>query len=376
MKNKFWLISAILVLGLIIIGFFAFRPGHDSGKNDTRPVVKIGAVLPLSGDIAYIGRSARVAMEMQLAREQEKGLKYNYKLIFENSGDSAARSASAAKKLIHADKVDATVTIWNTTGIVVANVANPEQILNFMCSWEEEGLRGPYSYNMIATHADLTAAMARELKDRNIKSVVLLSNDEGNTLTDILATRLKSSGIKVLAHEKTVYGQRDYLNEVMRFKPLAPDMYIVIGDPGLVYMFTRRLYEATGKKNVTTIDGFTDVEEDIRPMFNNLWYIDSNNMGTAEFKKELLAAKGVQSQSCAGNSAANLQIIINAFENAKVADGDIRPTREAVNEYIKNNDKNFETSAAGYVTLGEHGMLGTRPLVLIIKDGKIEILKQ
>jgi ABC-type branched-subunit amino acid transport system substrate-binding protein len=286
-----------------------------------------------------------------------------------------SRAANAARKLIDVNKVDATVTIWNTTGIVLANAANPKGIINFMCSWEEEGLRGPYSYNMIARHADMAKAMIQELKKNKSKSVMLISDNVGSTLSDVLAKNLESAGIKVLSHDTVIDGQREFINEVARSRRLNPDTHIIIGDPGIIYMFTRRLFEATGKKNVTTIDGFTDVSADIRPFFDDLWYIDGNNMGTKEWQAHMLATTGKQSQSCAGNSAANVQLIVHAFENALVETGAVKPTRNAVNEYIQNHMRRFETDAAGTVTLDENGIMVLPPLRLIIKEGNIERLK-
>ena len=371
MKRKVWIIIAVIAIAVAVFVFPWWRESVED-----KPTIKIGATLPLTGNIAFSGNSTKKALEMQLARETSKSLKYNYKFIFENNESSTAKTAATVRKLISVDKVRATISTWNMFGIVVANAANPAHVLNMHCSWEDEGLRGPYTYNMISTHDRMSGLLADELKKRGVRKVAIVADNSSDTIIDIMIKHLHSAGIKIVLREKTIEGQRDYMTEVAKGVKANPDMYITMGTPPLAYIFTKRLYEATGKKNVTTIDGFMESPDDQRPMFEGLWYVDSNANGGARFEEDLLREKHTEVQSCAGNSAANLQILIRAFENAPVREGNATPTNEDVNEYIRNNTKDIETVAAGRATLIRDGVIEVPPFVKIIKNGKPVFAKE
>jgi len=351
-------------------------PARVDTSADTRPVIKIGATLPLSGNFAFVGNANKKALEMQLAHETKHPLKYRYELVFENNESGTAKTATAVKKLIAIDKVRAIISNWNMYGAVVASAANPAHILNMSCSWEDESLRGPYTYNMVSTHEQMADLLIRELKKHGVRNVGIIADNTSDTVIKTVVKQLDSAGIKIVLREKVTEGQIDFMNEVAKGIKANPDMYITMGTTPLAYMFVKRLYEATGKKNVTTIDGFVESPDDQRPMFEGMWYIDSNVDGNEQFAADLLREKNTIVQSCAGNSAANLQILIRAFESAPLRDGNDTPTNEDVNEYIKNNTKDIETVAAGRATLIRDGIIEVQPFVKIIKNGKPVFIKE
>ena len=82
------LLSLVLALGLVACGEKAEAP-----KENEKPIIKIGATLPLTGDAAEAGQAAKAGLEMILADLQQKGLKYNYQLVFEDNQMNAMKTA-------------------------------------------------------------------------------------------------------------------------------------------------------------------------------------------------------------------------------------------------------------------------------------------
>lgn len=82
-----------------------------------RPAVKIGVLVPLSGDMALHGREIQNALE--LAQKKHANTYYDYRFVFEDSRLEPARTASAAKRLIHQEKVDVIITLWPPTANIV-----------------------------------------------------------------------------------------------------------------------------------------------------------------------------------------------------------------------------------------------------------------
>lgn len=338
--------------------------------DNNKPVITIGATLPLSGDSAVAGVASKAALEMVLQDLQKSGLKYDYHLVFENNDGSQMKTATTAQKLISVNKAKAVFSLWNVMGSVVASIANPKEVINMTCSWEEPSLIGPYTFNAISTNEQIAAKLVDELQKEGIKSVAILVDNSGEMIIKQVEKKLKTAGIKIVFNEISNMGNNDYKMAVIKARQNNPDKYIIIGVPPMPYIFVKQLAEITGRKNVTGVDGFMEMTEDQRSIADGLWYIDSNVNGTKEFAKRLKEIKQVETQSCAGNLAANLQILINAFENVPLKDGQKVPDNQEVVEYIRKNVKDFPT-VSGAATLIRDNIVNIKPLKRMIKNGKV-----
>ena len=72
---KKWLLSLCMVLALMAC--------KDEKKQaaDTKPVVKIGVSLPLTGDSANVGEAVRASINMAWKEWKQKDTKYNLSII-------------------------------------------------------------------------------------------------------------------------------------------------------------------------------------------------------------------------------------------------------------------------------------------------------
>ena len=50
----------------------------ETAQANAKPVIKIGATLPLSGDLSYVGIGAQNALNMLLDKWQKENTKYDY----------------------------------------------------------------------------------------------------------------------------------------------------------------------------------------------------------------------------------------------------------------------------------------------------------
>lgn len=344
----------------------------DGKKEETassaKPVIKIGATLPLSGDSSVAGVVAKKSLEMVLEDLKENNLKYDYQLVFENNEDSTKKTALTTNKLINIDKVNAVFSLWNYMGSVVASISNPKKIINMTCSWEEPSLIGPYTFNTISTNEQIASLLVDTLKTKGIKSVAILIDNSGEIIIKTVIEKLKQAQIEIVFNEVSNMGHTDYKMEIMKAAAKTPDIYVIIGAPPMPFLFTKQLGEITGKRNVTGIDGFMEMTEEQRSIVNNLWYVDNNVNGTKEFATKLLQRTGVETQSCAGNLAASLQVLINAYENTNAADS--IPTSDELVRYIQNNTKNVDT-ASGKASLIRDNIINIKPLLRRVEGGKI-----
>ena len=120
---KKWLLSLCMVLALV-----ACKEEKKITQADNRPVVKIGVMLPMSGEMAEFGQNSRYAVEF--AQEDHKDSPIKFDIIFEDDTFASSRAAVIVNKFISVDKVDAIVSSFSPVGSVVSPIADKAKVLH------------------------------------------------------------------------------------------------------------------------------------------------------------------------------------------------------------------------------------------------------
>lgn len=121
------IIAGIVVIVLIVFGISYF--GKNSDQTANKEPIKIGVILPLTGDAAFIGEAARNAAI--LAKESFGKTRKNYELVFEDDQGDSKKTIFAFRKLVDVDKIRAVGTGFAGPGNAVAPLAEKEQIIHF-----------------------------------------------------------------------------------------------------------------------------------------------------------------------------------------------------------------------------------------------------
>ena len=370
-KTLILIFIALGICGFIFRGWIA-APSARNDNTETKPTIKIGATFPLTGDGAEAGQSAKAGMEMMLEDLQKKNLKYNYELIFEDNQMVPVKTATTANKLINVDEVKVIFAHWGLMANVAADIADKKGIVGMFVSYGENATKGDYNFNFMPSYEQQAQKMVEELKKRNVKSVALfIDNSDIRNQFDALINEINNnSDIKVAFKEYFNVGEKDYRMSIAKAKESNPDMYIISGYPPSPLIFIKQLKEITGRNdNVTSIDSIAEMNLSDLYIANNLWYIDTNQQGLKQFQDELLERKGIEAGSCSGHVTSNLQVIVAAFENAKIEEGEVFPSNEAIKNWIFDNVKGFDT-ISGKATVINNGLITVPVSVKKIIDGK------
>lgn len=132
-------------------------------------------------------------------------------------------------------------------------------------------------------------------------------------------------------------------------------------------LFTEQFLQITGKKNLAVIDVFHEMPAEAYPVANGLWYVKSAN-GTPEFTQKFKEKTGDTIQSCSGNLYENLDLLIWAYENTLLKQGEKLPNNEDVAKTlygIKNR-----TGAIGEYSIDENGIIQSKATLEMTVDGK------
>jgi len=219
-KRIFISFLACLLILLILSGFW-----FGKNKEKEPQVYKIGAILPLTGNLAFLGEAERNGM--LLAEEvinTQGGINgHKLKVIFGDSKAQAKEGVSIFNKFINIDKIK--VIITSTTGIsrAVFPIAHAKGvILIAFCMDPTIQKDSSYVFRLYESMGQEAETLLTYLKNKgNIPQVgVLYVHHQGaeQQLNDYFKPGFKKLGIKIAFAEPYEISQRDFKFLVAKIK--------------------------------------------------------------------------------------------------------------------------------------------------------------
>lgn len=205
-------------------------------QQNPAPSITIGAILPLSGGASNFGVIARRGIELAL-EDLSPSDRGRVQVVFEDDGLSNSRSASAARKLLSVDKVDALLTWSSGTGITVAGIVEPKQIPHISVASDPAVGKGrTYSFTYWPIADDEARALKEYMRRRDIKRVALVSQVHNGILAvrDAFVRELEeTASIAIVANEEVAGDVNDFRAVLQRIKSKGEfDAFMPIFFPG------------------------------------------------------------------------------------------------------------------------------------------------
>ena len=241
---KKWLLSLCMILALVAC--------KDEKNEVTKPAIKIGAILPLSGDLSIWGNSEKQGL--MLAKETlPQKLKNNYELIFEDSANANKNIQLLAQKLISVDKVDAIITMFDPAANIVGPMASANKIIHFGQSWFPQYVKDEYNYNIYADMVEEAHLITDYLVNKGVKKVYLFTVNQTGFIggTDILKSLLQE---KSIIYQETTFnfGQTDFRTDIIKTKSFGAEAFIIGAFAPEADILTKQLKQINGKNIIIT----------------------------------------------------------------------------------------------------------------------------
>ncbi|MEI6237963.1 MAG: ABC transporter substrate-binding protein [bacterium] len=364
------LLGLVAILVVIVTGIVINNNSlnNSSGNEDklVKPTVTIGITLPLTGDVAILGESAQNAII--LAKEQLKDTKYDYKLVFENDQFKPTLGATIANKLISVDKADALMSFGSPVGHVVSIIAEKSKIphVNAFAS-DDHVADGEYNFLDYTPAYEDSKLFIQELQKRNVKKLVFFGQqDNPGALAIINAFEkdVKGTGITVLASEKFNTGTRDFRSQIDQIKNLGADIIVLEASTPELEILARQIKQAGIKTPLTTMEAFEFSDQ--LSLFEGNWYVngaDPSQWFLDQYKNRF----GKDAKFGAANQYDGFNLIVQAVETA--GDGKTVPTKEQIKNALS-QIKSFNGALGENLSIDENGLVVSKAVIRIIKDGK------
>jgi branched-chain amino acid transport system substrate-binding protein len=227
-KNTAIIFSVVLAVGLL--AWFASRRSPADGP------IKVGILLPLTGDGSSYGQKGRKAIEMALddfnARDSAGAKKVV--AVFEDSKSNAKDGVSAVQKLITVDKVPAVVgDALSSVTLPAAAVAEANQVVLLSPCSSAPALTqaGKYIYRIWPSDLAEGKAAAEYAVSRGFKKAALLhlNNDYGNDIAEIFAKQFASDSRKIILKSAYADTTTDWRTMVTPLASSGADVVYIAG---------------------------------------------------------------------------------------------------------------------------------------------------
>ena len=358
------ILLVMIALAIIALGYINHQ--KDKGVDDGRPVVKIGVILPLSGNVASVGEVVKGAMEVAINKVNQMDTKYRYELIFEDNVFTAVRTSTIMNKFVHLDKLDALLSLNSLPGNVISPIAEKNKIVHLNnVNADLRVAEGKYNFfNWIL--ADTQAnKLLRIIKKKNYQKVAIIATELPglSDVADALEVALSESDI---AHTRIKInpGTRDFRIDLISLKNAGYDFYIAIMFDPEISIFLKQYGELDITADVSSNHMFSYVRD--RKLIEGLWHIGEPE-GNEEFLNAVRTHNKNDNVFAAASSYDNVMLLVEAFERAE--------TKEtAVDELIK--IKEYD-GIAGRLVQDNRGIFQSEPVIKRIVNGRtVEITEE
>ena len=195
-----------------------------------KPVVAIGAILPLTGGMAHVAKNAKKAITYAVDKFNENpGNAFNYKLVIEDDNLKTFNTAMAFEKLIAFDKISAVLSIFSRAGGTIQPIAIREKIIHFS-TMSSSMADGKYTFNNFLTTYDYVLATYEFIDKRDFENIAIMvhNNESGQELTDVIKPAFKDREIRYKEYRFDI-GEREFGPLVAELKKADHDLVLLGG---------------------------------------------------------------------------------------------------------------------------------------------------
>jgi branched-chain amino acid transport system substrate-binding protein len=195
-----------------------------------KSVIRIGALLPLTGPLSNRGQQEKEAIELAINDFNGTNSDVTMKLIFE---DSHGRSPEdIASKLLHYHKVSAIIASTTPVSRSISHLANKNKlIMAFLCSDPTIQTESPYIFRLYESKEAEAEQIVKYLTITDDKVAVLYMDQQEitNQLTNYLMPEFRQKKIKVLFYEPYEPEETIFKKTIDRMNISDADSLLILG---------------------------------------------------------------------------------------------------------------------------------------------------
>jgi branched-chain amino acid transport system substrate-binding protein len=329
----------------VIISFFGCVK-HDKKEFISNKKIKIGVILPLTGDAASYGYSLKNGIETGFALDSA-----NVSLIYEDSKADSRLAVSAANKLIEVDKVDLLLGPFTSSEVLaVAPIAEKNKIVLIAPTASSPAITKAGDYIFRITPSDnydgkiMSYFLINKLKIKD-SSVLFVNNDYGIGVATVFEENYKKLGGTINSSFSYDPNIKDFKSVITKIKNSKSSSVYLVGmkEMGIIL---KQMGELNVNTQVVSIGFFEDQEilKTAKDFSNGVYYS--------------FPSYDADSQDSV-NTIFNTAFIKRTGKKPSILDAYGYDLGQLVSLIIKNNKGNIDFKKELYKTKNFKGVTGT-----------------
>jgi branched-chain amino acid transport system substrate-binding protein len=221
MKHRKALLAIIGVVAVAVVAWLIYRAYGPPRKE----VIKIGAILPLTGDFSLFGGWLKEGIDFAVAEAQQPVI-----VVYEDNANQTAKAVSAYRKLISSGRVQAIITARTPVANALAPIANSNRIFTVFTFADLPQGDKTFILNYHFPVADEAIALAEfASKKFSPRGAILVVNDDfGRLGADHFEQHYTRKGGKIVFRDQFSPTERDFRNLLIKLKNTQPSFIFVI----------------------------------------------------------------------------------------------------------------------------------------------------
>jgi len=259
-KSLLWILLAIAI---VIGGWFVWK--KNSVQKD---IIKIGAVFPITGDVAEYGKYWKQGLELAIddAINEKLIKKGEVELIVEDGKADPTLSVNAFNKLCNIDKVSVCFSATSGVTLALKPLANKNKVILMNASAISTSIEDSNDFLFsVIPNASLTGDFLAESAYKTLhkrKAGILYRNDaSGKSFYDVFKNKFESLGGKIVYSEAHPINNTDFNTYILKLKNIKNiDVLFVASWGNEVAYFAKQAKENNFNVQILAYETFKNPE--------------------------------------------------------------------------------------------------------------------
>jgi ABC-type branched-subunit amino acid transport system substrate-binding protein len=220
-KKLFYGVIAILAVALLA-GLYFFTQQKKSQTPSSQQTVKIGVVVPLTGNLAFVGEFMKNSLLLTKSDSVE--------FLFEDCMGNPKDAVNAAKKLITQNKVNCVVSGLSFISESVNPVCTNQNILHFILSFSPSMIDKQNVVRPFVSSTKEAEMIVSFIKENNYHKVAFLRHIEPDAeyaFKNTLQPLLKELNVEIVDIPFDNNNTKDFKNDLLKVKNSHADMLVI-----------------------------------------------------------------------------------------------------------------------------------------------------
>jgi len=245
------LLNYLIIVVLILVVFT-----ECNNVKKEKNLIKIGAILPLTGKLSAIGEGEKEGLLLALDSLKLKYPDWKIELQIEDFMSETKNALGAANKLIDIDKVDAIITSTTAAAEVVSPIVQKNGVVNFVISPDVEILeKSNTNYRVYYNFFTEARIFNNFFKNGEYKSISFLAVKYAS-IQKMIEERIEPEiNGEILGKEFFDISQIDFKNSLTKASALKPNLLFLAPQVNQVEPLSNQIIEGGYDKKVNTMVG-------------------------------------------------------------------------------------------------------------------------